>query len=313
MLLRRFTDFILRGQLQAVVAVVVLGLVPFVGSSLSILITAFITLRKGAAEGALLLIVAMLPYVVPYLFAYGAMDTETSQALVMLVAISVVTAINVLTWLFALMLRRYSNWSLVIETAALIGLIFVAVIHVIYPNVGAWWAEQLTAYFSKTASLFGQIAPEGAAVPADAQIQMVARGKQYATGFLTASIVANALLQVVIARWWQAVIFNPGGLRKELHQIRLGHVAAVIFILGFILSYLDNVISLDMMPVLYMAFGAAGLSLAHSLLAANKTGWVWLFIIYVGVLFLFPAGVVIVAMAALLDTLLDFRKRLRKS
>lgn len=270
MLLRRFTDFILRGQLQAVVAVVALGLVPIVGSSLSILIAAFITLRKGAAEGALLLFVAMLPYVVPYAMSYGALDTASGQALVTLVAISVVTAINILSWFFAVLLRRYSNWSLVIEVAASIGLIFVAAVHFVYPDVSAWWAEQLTAYFSKTTSLFGQFAPEGATIPADAQARMVARGRQYATGFLTAAIVANALLQVVIARWWQAVIFNPGGLRKELHQIRLGNAAAVVFIIGFLLMYLGNTVGMDMMPVLYMAFGAAGLSLVHSLLANNK-------------------------------------------
>ena len=57
-------------------------------------------------------------------------------------------------------------------------------------------------------------------------------------------------------------IYNPGSLRKELHRIRLSQLAGLLFLISMVFSYLGNSVVLDIMPVLYMLFCAAGLSLS---------------------------------------------------
>ncbi len=307
MLLRRFTDFVLRSRLHAMGAAFALSLVPLFGASIGILIAAFVTLRKGAFEGTLVLCAVMAPY----LLSYALSDSE-SQSQLLLVATATVIAINILTWLLAVVLRRYSNWSVVIEVSVLTGIVLIGIIHLVFPEVQAWWSTQLTAYFNKTASMLEQFAPEGAKSSAELQASMVASIKQYVTGFVIASIIFNAWLQLVIARWWQAILYNPGGLRSELYQIRLSYVSASVFVAVLALAYIGNPFSLDMMPVMVIAFCVAGLSMIHHLFAANKAGWFWLALVYFGVMFLFPMGVVFVSILGLLDSLFDLRQQLRK-
>src|SRR5438445_7459400 len=114
MLLRRFTDFVLRSRLHAMGAAFALSLVPLFGASIGILIAAFVTLRKGAFEGTLVLCAVMAPYLLSY-----AMSESESQSQLLLIATATVIAINILTWLLAVVLRRYSNWNIVIEVSVL--------------------------------------------------------------------------------------------------------------------------------------------------------------------------------------------------
>ncbi len=114
---------------------------------------------------------------------------------------------------------------------------------------------------------------------------------------------------MLLARWWQAVIFNPGGLKKELYQIRLSYLSVALFVAAAGLSWLGNLVSMDIMPILYAGFGAAGFSLLHNLLARLPTGRLWLTVVYIGFIIVFPRSIEIIAMFAVLDVLLNFRER----
>ncbi len=306
MLLRRFTDFVLRSRLHAMGTAFVLSLFPLFGASLGVLIAAFITLRKGAFEGTLVLCMVIAPYLLSY-----ALSPNAAEPHLMMIATMTVIAINILTWLLALVLRRYGNWNWVVEVSILIGVGLVCVIHLAFPEVQSWWDAELTAYLSKTTAVFEQISPEGTNVSGDVQAN-IANIKQYITGIVIASIIFNALLQLIIARWWQAIIFNPGELQKELHKIRLSYVSALGFVIILVLAYLGNALSRDIMPIMVIAFCAAGLSLVHNLLLSNNMAWIWLMLIYLGMLFVFPMGVVSIAMIGLLDSLFNLRQRFGK-
>ncbi len=301
-MLRRFTDFILKNRLNAIGITLVCAFIPLIGS-ISILIAALVTLRKGMFEGAVLMMVSCIPYLVSY-FTYpsgGEIQLALDAVIIMLV-------INVLTWVFAVILRATENLSRVFQVATVLGVIAVLVVHALHPDIQMWWQTQLTAYFNKTAQMVGKL-KETALTENTMEIINVA--KQYATGFLVTIILLNALLQLIIARWWQAVIFNPGSLQKELYSIRLGYFLGFLFIVGLIVSYQNNKMILDVMPVLYVAFCIAGLSLIHSLIGLAELNWLWLILVYVGVVWLFPLSVVILSMVGLLDLGLDIRHRMR--
>lgn len=308
MSLRRFTEFVLRSRLNAVLAAFLLSFIPLIGASISILIATLVTLRKGALEGTIVLVASLAPFLINYMVAPVPADAH-----MLLIATLTVIAINILTWLLALILRSYANWSLVVEVAAFVGIVLVGCIHYAYPEIQDWWSAQLTAYFSKTSSLLGSLTPDDGSSASDntaAAANIVANVKQYATGFIVASVMFNALLQLILARWWQAVMFNPGELRKELHQIRLSYISVVIFAVISIGAYLGNSICLDFTPVMMTAFCAAGLSMIHYVVLSRKANWFWLAVVYMGIMFVFPLGMALIAIAGLFDSLLDLRKRL---
>lgn len=305
MILRRITDFILRSRYQAMLAAFVLAFIPLIGS-LGILIAAFVTLRKGVFEGLLVLIAATIPNGLAY-YSYvqsgGLTELES-------IALIVVIASNVLTWGLAAILRRFANWSFVLEITALVGIVAVIVVHMIYPDIVGWWQTQLTAYLQKTEAVIG------AATDADIvtnQTDVVEAMKHYATGVIVATVLLNALFQVLVARWWQAAMYNPTGLRRELYHIRLGHVATFVFVVCLGLFYWGVPGLSDIMPVLYLVFCLAGLSLFHYLAVPARFGWLWLLIVYVTIIGMFPVGVICVAFVALLDTVLDIRERFNKT
>ncbi len=305
MLLRRFTDFVLRSRVHAMGVAFVLSLIPLFGASLGILVAAFVTLLRGAFEGTLVLCATVAPFILSY-----ALSFDATQSQMMMVATATIVAINVLTWLLALVLRCYSSWSRVVGVSVLVGILLVCIIHLMFPGVQDWSGAQLTAYMNKTATMLQQLAPTDVSARQDVQAaSMIAAMKPYITGFVVASILLNALVQLVITRWWQAIIFNPGELRKELYRIRLDYLLAGVFIAVLALAYVNNAYAMDMLPVMVVGFAAAGLSLVHAILKASRAGFFWLILVYLAVIFIFPAGIVLVAMAGLLDSFFDIRLR----
>ncbi len=337
MWLHRFTDYLLRHRLQALALTFFSVLVStclgkflsnapvFVGllgifiavflSILGIIIATLITLVSGVWLGLVFVLAATLPYLVTiYYFpvSSGAIATPT---LVVWTGVAVAVLSNILTWVFAVMLRRQASFSFMLQMAALLGVLVISVIHLAYPDVANWWGQQ----FKWLQSFYAQIAPpaamkKAAAIPSEAQLEAIDVAKQIATGVMVTAILFNALLQLIVARWWQASVFHPGSLRRELQEIRLSQLAGVLFFISLVFSYLGNSVILDIMPVLYMLFGAAALSLVHYLFGRmhSKTVWFWLSVFYLTLIFAWPFSIVLIAMFAWLDIWLDIRKRFRR-
>jgi hypothetical protein len=311
MWLQRFTHYILRHRWQAVALTFVGTFVPVVGT-VGVLIAALVTLIKGVAEGAIFILAATLPYVIT--FAVTGMS-ETTPSVVTWAAVGVAVLSNVLTWVFAVMLRQQTSWSLILQIAALLGVLVISVIHLAYPDIADWWGIQLQSYYHQAAVVMTTGAAKTSSVMSnEAQMESIALAKQYATGFMITAILSNAILQLIVARWWQSIVFSPGKLRGELHNIRLSQLAGILFIISLVLSYLGNSVVLDIMPVLYLLFGVAGLSLIHHLfgLINSSTNWFWISVLYVTLIFTLPTSVFLITIMALLDIWFDVRKRGRK-
>ncbi|MDR3491715.1 MAG: hypothetical protein P4M12_06680 [Gammaproteobacteria bacterium] len=304
MLLKRISDYVLRSRLDAMLAAFICAFIPLIGG-LSIVIAAFVTLRKGIYEGTLVVIAATLPILIGY-WAYPGSEQEVGLSVTQVLFLMLAT--NGLTWMFAVWLRQYSSWSLLLQGVALLGVITVGMVHYLSPDIQAFWDKQLTSYFTHVI----QNTNTDAGPMTEMELRnIIGYVKRYMTGVVFIFITFNALLQVFLARWWQAVVFNPGGLRKELCDIRMGHVIGVIFVLGLVYSYWNNDVIVDIMPILYLVFGLAGFSLLHAMIGTRKTGWIWIALMY-GALIIVPIIAVMIAMLALIDTWVDFRSRLTK-
>ncbi|MBX3709547.1 MAG: hypothetical protein KIT56_05440 [Gammaproteobacteria bacterium] len=310
MWLQRYTDYLLRQRWQAIALTFFITFVPLIGT-IGILIAALITLVKGAAEGAIFTVAASLPFVLSF---YVSGTHGTTAPLVVWAAVGVAVLSNILTWVFAVMLRRQTSWSTILQVAALLGVLVVSVIHLIYPDVADWWGSMLQSYYDKAAVTNGVVEASAVTMPSEAQVESIGLTKQYATGLMVAVVLFNALAQLIVARWWQGWVFSRGILRKELYGIRLSQLAGVSFLVGLIFWYWGNSVVLDIMPILYLLFAGAGLSLIHYLfgLMRSPTAWFWLFLLYVTLAVALPVSVILVALIAWVDIWFDVRKRIQK-
>jgi hypothetical protein len=320
--LRSFTDFILQSRLRSLSVAFAITFIPLIGT-LSIIITGLATLRKGTLEGFWVLIASTLPYILLASFQPMPMG---------LWVVGVIVISNLFTWAYAALLYRHGSFNLLLELTALIGIMTVVTVHVVKPDLDSWWGKQLTTYLtqainhSKMAALNEDGPVEKSSNKQGANqdllepeaISFINAVKPYATGVFSASLLFTALMQLFIARWWQMALLKSSQLRQELHQIRLGPMAGIVFIIAIILSYFKIALAQDMLPVLYLTFSIAGLSVVHYSLSKFKgLGWLWLAAFYIALIgswmvYHLPLGFQLIAMTGLLDVWFDWRGRLDK-
>lgn len=302
MFLQRVTNFLLRHRLLALAFVFFITFVPVV-RVVGILIAAFMTLIKGAWEG-LSFTLATLGATLLGLFFVANHDASVPTGFLWLVGASALLA-NGLTWVFAVMLRRQTSWSNIIQIAALGAALIISLIHLFYPNVADWWAVWVVKLQTQTALKLNP----------NELMEVINLNKPYATGIAMAAILVTAFSQAAVARWWLAVLYSPGSLRRGLQGIRLSRLAAILFVVSLVLAYLGNAVILDIMPILYLLFFGAGLSFVHYFIGQILSGsrWIWFGIFYVVLLLLLPFSAMLIVGLALTDGMLDLRKRLSKT
>lgn len=308
MWLKRFTYYLTQHKWSTLLFIFGLAFIPLLGI-IAILLAALITLLKGSIEGALATLAATLPYFFITLFYIHGTSIIPIQ---IWASLGVAVISNVITWGFAVMLYRGSNWSTILQIAALLGVFIISLIHLAYPNIADWWGIQLQNYYTQ-AKVLGEVVKNATPKISEMQLESINATKKFATGIMTAAILGNALLQLVVARWWQANIFAPGLLRKELHHIRLSQLAGILFVACVLFSYFGNRVIFDIMPVVYLLFFSAGLSVIHYFFAfvKSQTAWFWLLILYTTLIFSIPTSIVVVALVAFIDIWWDIRKYFR--
>jgi hypothetical protein len=129
-------------------------------------------------------------------------------------------------------------------------------------------------------------------------------------GSIAANYMISILLSLYIARWWQAVIYNPGGFGKEFRTIQLGKTTALItlaLVAAAILAESDMFKA--MLLVLLALYLQQGLAIMHAVFSGKQLNAVWLFPAYLVIIFV-PYVMGLLVLAGLADTWIDFRRRL---
>jgi len=291
-MMRGFLEFIMRGRKQAMLMAMLFVFVPFLGWVSSAII-ALVTLRIGILEGLFILLWTTLPSI-------GLAWTGNSTSLYFNVL-----AGTGLTWILAVVLRITVNWRLVLLAASAMGILAVGIAHWVIPDVQAWWMAKLQVAVTQ-ASKAGVL---------DISVASSLTALKPITAFLTGTLVAFflliALFNVVIARWWQAMLYNPGGLKKELYQLRLDKISVVGLLTITALVFFNNPLAQDCLPVLILPLALIGLAVIHVLLANTRHNLLWLAGFYGLLILLLRPVAIILAMVAVLDSLIDIRKRLK--
>jgi hypothetical protein len=306
MLLKRFTDFILRSRRHTWGTAFVISFIPLLGS-ISIIMVGFITLVRGAKEGFYLLGVVLLPLLITlYLEPAGNPNSFGPGDI-----IGCYAAITILTWAAAVLLRQYGSWNLLLQLAALLGIVLVLCAYIVNPDIQSWWQTHLTNYFSDALKASDDMTDDKITAVKASTNGLVSALKPFITGFLATFIVFWALLQLLLARWWQAAIYNPGGLRKELCNIRLSYAAGMVSFVIALLLFTESPIVVDMASVIVCTYVIAGFSVLQVLLNNTKKAWLWNTLIYAAII-LVPFGMMLVGVLALVDTFFNLRRFIPK-
>jgi len=212
--MRALAEWIMHGPAQARIATIALATVPllfaglgagtarvFAGFAATGMMTlcaaalGLVTLRRGAVAGFGLMAWALLPGVVWLIWR-----NEASPLVLM-----------VTTTALAAVLRQTISWSRTLVAAAIVGVLISALLGLLAPQMAVELrelAQQLTqALAGKDPRLADLASPEAL--------------YEILLGGLVAGHLGSALISLVVARWWQALLYHPGGLRAEFHQLRL--------------------------------------------------------------------------------------------
>lgn len=251
-LIKNFGLFILRSQLHAGILTLVFSLapilgVPFVGW-LSIIMIGLVTLRHGAVPGLLILVWSAVPSI-----AMLFLSTD-------MFFLSQVIFGGLVVWFFALLLRAQYSWSSLLEIIAWFAVIVVLIAHVaLGGEIYTWWAAKLHTLILQYNKALANEDVE-VVIPAHAMFYLT----HVATGFLTAMICLNAVFNLLVARWWQALIYNPGGLSREFLTVRLNYRMVIGLVIVAVLAACTVSWAFDLLPIFLGAFFIAGFSLMNA-------------------------------------------------
>lgn len=286
-MLKSFAHYLLKNRSNAAWVALAFSIPAFL-STFSIVIVGLVTLRKGAKEGFYVLIWATLPFIA---HAYAAKS----------IAFFVIALSSfVFFWLFALLLKRYGSWSLVLQVAAVVCVVVVAGAHIVYGDVVQMWQSYISEVIQHS-SMFENVQISSASLHAIASV---------ATGVELLFAMVAIMLKLVVARWWQASIFNPGGLRKELLQVRLDKLVLLLFVLLMVLALAyKTFVPIDLLLPLLGAYILAGLSVLHFWLASYRHALLALVGFYIAVAMV-PAVLLMVAVFAAVDSVVNLRVKM---
>lgn len=298
--MRALAKFIMQGRVQAIGMIVSLALMSLIIPPLAILTTAaisLVTLVQGYREGLLSFIVVTVIITVFTGLFLGQPEVSLELAIKFWLA-----------WILASIVLHKTSISIGIAVAAAISSLLVLGFY-LFANPAAEWYELITKQILPIFIEAGVRLPE--AEQAEKLWQFLSK---IMTGPALAIFFIVQSMSLLLARWWQAVLYNPGKFEQEFHQLRFGVVTSnVVLVLSIIAITTVNEVVINLIFIVIALMLFQGLAVIHRLVAKCKLSSAWLVGVYIIMIFTLlngAIGVLLVALIGLLDNWLNFRFRL---
>ncbi len=221
------------------------------------------------------------------------------------VVLGIVLLLWLPAWLLAAFLRSTVSLGKTLQASIVLGVLMVLLVHLAFPQL----QTMVTADFTQ---MLGPVLEQQPSEEVRQQLQQaVDTVIRLLPGVLASGIVMGAVLSLLLGRWWQAALYNPGGLTKEFHELHLGRTMAGI---GLVLMVLAGVTGADLAIMLVLVFLMIyllqGTALVHSIVRIKQLNRGWLYGFYI-LLFLVPHLMVPLAVLGITDAWIDYRRRLQ--
>lgn len=291
--MRALAEYVMRDRKHAVFIALLFAVLPLCGW-LTLAVISLVTLRKGAAEGLVVLGWAALPAAV--IAVIGKPVPLVNDVILG----------SLIVWGMALVLRTTASWTATVQLVTLLLVSSLVVILVANPDIPHLWEQRLQVVLNKL-----DAAGVDASVPDAVLKQMVHDFSQIATGVYGTVILTGDIIGLMLGRWMQAQLYNPGGLKKELYHIRL-NVITSLFLVMIVVGLLNgSLIALNAAMLVAVPFTVAGISLIHRATALTAYQTFWLISFYTVLILAFPYIIPLLVLIALIDSWIDIHKRLQ--
>jgi hypothetical protein len=283
----------MRGRMQAMIVASTLAIVSLIMPPVSIVSSAsvaLVTLRRGAVEGLVVLGCSTAIAGVLGFFLLGNYQFVLLYGMVLWGPV----------WLISIVLREGRYLSLTVEIAVLLGILGVIGFYLYNPEPAVMWKAMLS-----------QMVPPNAPVE-DVQrtLDMLSR---YMTGIVAAASVFGLLFGLFLGRWWQALLYNPGGFRQEFLSLstppRLAIGSILVVVIASLSSGVISEISWNIAILLFVLYTFIGTAVLHTVFAAMKMGRYIVPMFYV-TMFLIPHAMLPVAIVGLSDAWMNLRNKI---
>ncbi|HUL11311.1 MAG TPA: DUF2232 domain-containing protein [Methylococcaceae bacterium] len=288
--MREFAEFVMRSRFHA------MALAGFFGAlSLSLLPLAFLSagivglvaLRRGWRDGLFVSVGASI------LVAAGWFLVQSRPGL----GFPVVLALWLLVLLSAEALRRSESQGIALMIVASAGALFVIIMHALVGDVVAFWEAWLRRAVTGV---------PGATVQGferDGTLRLM-------NGLIALLFGTSAMFSLLIARWWQSLLYHPGGFAPEFCRLRLPRmVLPGVVALLLVSGYFSQGLLVDLFLICVMMYFFVGLAVIHGVVARRRVPWGWAIPPYIALAFLPHYALVGMAFLGALDSFFDFRGR----
>ena len=280
---KNLSAFILRSQMHAAGIVGLFGTLAWIFplmSYLSCAALALVVLSKNVQAAIPVLIGAMF---FSGLVAFVTLGTP-------LITLAMVLALWIPTTIVAESLRRTRSQAVMVLLASVLAIILALCLRAYISDVDAFWLK-----------LIDRIAEQSNAEGAfqDSTFRQVLAASM--NGIVAAGMSLTLILSVMIGRWWQSLVVNPGGFAEEFRLIRMPRAAGII--MALIVAYLvlakiplqEAGVLLDISLIGMIAFMLAGLAFLHQAMYTTGKPTAWLIGLYVFLFFAFIYGAMALA------------------
>lgn len=277
--MRALAEFIMRGRVQASVVALIGSWFPLISPAT----VALVSLRHGTLDGIMILLWALLPALVTFWMS------EMSPLMPMVTITGFAVTLSA-----AQLLRNGASWS-----QTLMGLVAISCL------IGGCFGIAMPEPIQQITQLLNEMLVE---FEKNGQV-LPALSETFVIGLISYVIAASSLLSLLLARWWQSLLYNPGGFQQEFHQMRLTPPQALLcvgiaFFCWLQAGDLQTWLGLVMLPLQMV-----GLAIAHYAVKARNLGKQWLVMLYLGMLLVGPITVLL-GIIAVFDSWTNLRARI---
>lgn len=273
--MRALAAYIMKGRMQAILVAAVTAVLSLLLMPLSYLsgaTVALVTLRVGLQQGLFVIFGAGMAAGLLFVLITGSP----------LPALAFVFVLWLPVMILAISLRRTASLPRSLLLGGVFGAALVLGIHAGTDNPAQWWQLQFEQMLQMAAEMeaAGEVEQQGLAELREVLLELA----QQMTGILAAALSLTLIGSLLIGRWWQAMLYNPGGFRQEFHALKLGRGAALGTVALLVASMLDagfSAIAADLLIIAGLLLTLQGIAVAHGLVAKSGASTAWLIGMYV--------------------------------
>ncbi|WP_332730701.1 hypothetical protein [Pseudomonas sp. ESBL2] len=274
--MRALASFIMRGRVQATLVVVISAVLPLL-FWLSAAAGSLVLLRRGFKDATSVIAGGLLAGLAVWVMG----DPITFLVIAGALAL-------------AAMLRAEHPWSRVLLASAVFAVAFSLVLDL-----------ALAQTFDVLAKAFAEAMPkiEGQPVLSGELIRPVLVASTAVT------VQLFSVLALMLARYWQAALYNPGGFGREFCELKLPKQTMAVLVAVMVVAPFIGPQFIILASASSLVLVLAGIALMHGLVAQGRLAGFWLVGMYVTLPLIMQLIYPLLMVLAIVDSLIDFRGR----